>query len=66
MPNNGISFNGVLRPKLLSIPLDFCFLIDLGFLLLHIPYFYNIIVLPLIDFETLGFIVSVLFLHFKQ
>ena len=55
----------VLRPKLLNIPLASCFLINLDFLLPHIAHFDNIIVLPLLGFETLGFIFSVCFLHFK-
>ena len=59
-------FHGVLRPKLLNIPPDSCFLINLDFLLPHIAYFDNIIVLPLLVFETPGFILSAFFLHFKQ
>ena len=55
-PNNGILFNGVLRPKLLNIPLNL--------LQPHIAYFDNIIVLPLLVFGTLGYILSVFFLDF--
>ena len=53
-PNNGILFNGVLRPKLLNIPLAFCFLVNLDFLLPHPGHF-----LQLLVYETLGFILSV-------
>ena len=35
-------------------------------LLPHIAHFSNIIILPLLVFETLGFILFVFFLHFKQ
>ena len=63
--NNGIFFNGVLRPKLFNIPLASCFLINIEFLLLHIAHFSNIIALPLSVFKTLGFILPVLFLHLK-
>ena len=58
--NNGILFNGVLRPKLLKIPLTSCFLINLDSVP-HIAHFDHIIVLPLLVFETLGFILSVFF-----
>ena len=53
-------FNGVLRPKLINISLA-CFLINLDFLLPHTAHFGNIIVLPLLVFETFGFILSVFF-----
>ena len=39
---------------------------NLDFLLPHIAHFHNTIVLPLLVFETLGFMFSVFFLHFKQ
>ena len=55
-----------LRPKLLNDPLASCVLLNLDFLLPHIVHFDNIIVLPLLVFETLGFMLSVFFLHFKQ
>ena len=64
--NNGTLLNGVLRLKLLNIPLASCFSINFDFLLPHIAHFDNIIVLSLLVFETLGFIPSVFFLHFKQ
>ena len=35
-------------------------------LLSHIAHFHNTIALPLLVFETLGFIFAVSFLHFKQ
>ena len=47
------------RPKLLNIPLASCFLINLDFLLPHIAHFDNIIVLPLLIFETTGLTFSV-------
>ena len=47
------------RPKLLNIPLASCFLINLDFLLPHIAHFDNIIVLPLLVFETTGLTFSV-------
>ena len=34
-PNNGILLNGLLRPKLLSIPYSSCSFINLDFLLPH-------------------------------
>ena len=51
--NNGIVLNGVLRNKLLNIPLLSCFLINLEFLLPHIVHFNNSIVLLFRVFETL-------------
>ena len=60
-PDNGILLNSVLRPKLLNSPLASCFLINLDFLVLHIAHFDNIIVLPLVVFETLGLMFSVYF-----
>ena len=64
--DNGILFDGALRPKLLNISFTSCFLINLDFLVPHIAQFDNIIVLPLLVFETLEFILHVLFLIFKQ
>ena len=55
-------FNGVLTPKLLNSPFAFRVLINLDFLLSHIAHFDNIIALPLLVFETLGFMFSVSFL----
>ena len=37
-PNNGILFNGVLRPKLLNISIASCSIINLDFLVLHIAH----------------------------
>ena len=51
----------VLRPKLLKIPLAYCFLINLDVLIQQIAHFDNIILLPLLAFETLGFILFVFF-----
>ena len=50
-----------LGPKLLYNPFACCSLINVDFLLLHIAHFEKIIVLPLLVFETLGFILSVFF-----
>ena len=58
-PNNGILFNGVLIPKLLNNTFACCSLINFDFLLPHMAHFDKIIVLPLIVFETFGFILSV-------
>ena len=60
-PNNGILLNGVLRPKLLNIPLASCFLINLDFLIPQIAPFDNNISLLLLVFKTLEFIFSVFF-----
>ena len=60
-PKNGILHSPVLKPRLVNIPLASCFLINLDFLLPHIAHFDNIIVLPLIVFETLGLMFSVFF-----
>ena len=57
-----ITNNGILRPKLLNIPLASCFLINLDFLLPHIAHFDNIIFLRLLVFETLRSMLSVFFL----
>ena len=65
-PNNEILFNGVLIPRLLNNPFAYCSLINFDFLLPHMAHFDNIIVLPLVVFETFEFMVSVFFLHFKQ
>ena len=65
-PSIGILLYGVLIPNLLNNPFAFCWLIDLDFLLLHIAYFHNIIILPLLVLETCRFIFFVYFLHFKQ
>ena len=64
--NNGTLLNGVLRPKLLNSHFASYFLINLDFLLPHMAHFDNIIVLPLLVFETLGFMFSIYLPHFKQ
>ena len=40
-PNNGILFNGVLKPRLLNNPFDTCFFINLDFSLPHTAHFDN-------------------------
>ena len=54
-PNIGTLLNGALIPKLLNSPFASWFLINFDFLLLHIAHFDNTISLPLLVFETLGF-----------
>ena len=65
-PDNGILFNGVLKPKLLKI-LFACLFVNLVFLLPHTAYFEIdiTIVLPffIITFESTC---HVSFLHFKE
>ena len=51
-PNNRILLNGILRPKLLSIPFASCFFINLDFLLLHTAHFDDSIVLSFLVFKT--------------
>ena len=63
--NIGTLLNGVLIPKLLNNPFGSWFLINLDFLLPHIAHFDNI-ALPLLVLETLEFMFSVFFIHFKQ
>ena len=58
---NGILSSPVLKTRLANIPFAPCFLINLDFLLPHIAHFDNIIVLPLLIFETFGFMFSVFF-----
>ena len=58
-PNNEILLKGVLIRKLLNNPFASCSLINFDFLLQHIAHFDHIIVLPLVVFETLGFMPSV-------
>ena len=65
LPNNEILFNSVFIFKLLNIPFASCSSINLDFFYYHIQHIL-IIVLPLIMFETLGFIFSESFLHFRQ
>ena len=61
LPNKEILLNGVLIPKLLNNPFASCFFISFDCLLPHIAHFDNNIVLPLLVFETLGFILSIFF-----
>ena len=65
-PNNGIFLKGVLMPRLLNNPFACCYLINFDFLAPHIGHFDNIIVLPLLVFETTGLMFSVFCLHFRQ
>ena len=65
-PNVSTLLNGVLRPKLLNSLFNSCLLINLDFLLPPIAHFHNIINLPLLVSETLGFMYSIYFLHFYQ
>ena len=60
-PNTGILLNGVLRPKLFNNPFACCSLINFDFLLPHMTYVDKNIVLPLVVFQTFGFILSVFF-----
>ena len=65
--SKGTLLNDDLRSKLRNIPFAACFYKkNLGFLAPHIAHFDNNIVLPLLVFETLRFMFSVFFLHFKQ
>ena len=65
-PNDSMLVNGVQIPKLLNDSFYSCSLINFDFLPLHTAYFYKIIFLLLLAFETLGFVSSVSSLHFKQ
>ena len=60
-PNNGILVNGVLRSKLLHIPLAFCFLMNLDFWPPHKAHFDDSIVSLLLVFENLRSMFSVFF-----
>ena len=53
-PNNGIIVNGVLRPRLLNIPLASFSIINFDFLVPYVAHYDNSIVLLLI-FKTLRF-----------
>ena len=59
--NNGILFNGVLRPWLLNNPFASCSLINLDFLLPHTAHFDNNIGLPFFVFKTFESTLSVSF-----
>ena len=65
MPDSEILLIGVLNPKLLNNLLASCFFINLD-LLLHTALFDKSITLPLPVIVTLGCLLSVFFLHFKQ
>ena len=64
--NNGTLLNGVLRPRLLNIHCASCFFINIVSLHPHTSHFHNNIVLPSLVFQTLEFMFSLSFLHFKQ
>ena len=57
---------GVFIPKLLNNPQAFFSIIDFFFLLLHFVPFDKSIILPFLVLTTLGFLLSVIFLHLKQ
>ena len=61
-PNNGILFNGVLRPKLLNNPFASCSFINLDFLLAHIADFDDNINLPFLVSNTFESIFFAIFL----
>ena len=61
-PNNGTLLNGVLRPKLLSIPFDSRSFINLDFLLPQTTHFDDDIVLPCFVFNSFEFTFSLFFL----
>ena len=65
-PNNGILFNGVLRPRLLNNPFASSYFVNLDFLLLHKSHFDDNIVLQFSVLNTFEFTFFVSFLHFKQ
>ena len=56
-----ILLKGVLRPKLLNVPLASCFLTNLGFLQPYISHLDRSIILPLLVFKTAGLMFSVFF-----
>ena len=64
--NNGILFNGVLRPRLSNNPFGTCSFISIDFLLLHATHFHNNIVLPFLDFKTFEPTFSVFLMYFKR
>ena len=65
-PNNGILFNGVLRPRLLNNPFASCSFINLDFLLPHTAHFDDKISLSFSVFNTFESTLSVSFLHFPH
>ena len=62
----GILFKGFLIPKLLTYLLASSSLINFNFLLSHILHFDKSIVFPFFVLSTFVFLLSVIFLHFKQ
>ena len=65
-PDNGMLFNGVLRPKLHNNPFAACSFINLDFVLLHTAHFNDDIVLSFLVFNTFESTFSVFCVHFKQ
>ena len=65
-PYKRVFLKGFLIPKLLNNPLASCFLINFDFLVSHTTYFDESIFPPFFVFTTFGFLLSVIFLHFKQ
>ena len=61
-PNNGILLNGVLRPKLLNIPLTPCFFLNLDFLLPHTAHVDENTVLSFLVFNAFESTFSAFFL----
>ena len=59
--------NGIFIPvKLLNNLLASCSLINFNFLILHTAHFDKSIIHPFLVLATLGFLLSVFLLHFKQ
>ena len=56
----------ILIPKLLNNPLASCSLSNFDFLLLHTKHFDKSIILHFLVLATLGFLLSVFFLYFRQ
>ena len=64
--NKQISFKGIVIAKLHNNPLASCYLINLDFLLSHNAHVDKSIILPFFVLGTIGFLISVFFLHLKQ
>ena len=62
--NNG-PINGIL-PAIISNPSASCSLMNLEFLLSHTPHYYKSNGFSLFVFATLGFLLSLFFLHVKK
>ena len=66
MPNREISLKDVFIPKLRNNALASRSLINFDILLSHTSHFYQNVTLPFFVLTSLGFLLSVFFLHFKQ